>query len=322
MLRNPFCWIVFIYLHTYFICQLLFLFQVYFSKNTMSEKEFPFHKILPYFNLFIVTQIILFLSIKMTVAPTFQFRLIFIHTAAWFCFAIFSFYIITWLIRNIDGRYTMAFALLLACFSGYDRNIGDTLCLSRIIVFYPFFLLGYLMPCEKFTSFLEKRQVKIISVLVLLLIIYFVYANHEFLSRFVFLFKGRFPFPKEGFNDIMLPWAVIRAIHIMFAMLMALVFYSVVPSRQLIFSICGRRTVQAYVLHMPILYMCRYLALYVLLTDVFQKFWVGAYIIIILTLSMLLFAGILEKPFKLILHPMLIKSCGVTSSKHHKYNLR
>ena len=130
-----------------------------FSKKTIDSTPMPFYKILPYFNLFLVIRILMFINIRLLRDPNYQLSFFDFQTLAWFCFAIFIFHIVTRLIRDIDVRYTMFFALLVACFAGYDKSIGNFLCLSRMILFFPFFLAGYATSREKSCcySLREKR---------------------------------------------------------------------------------------------------------------------------------------------------------------------
>ena len=96
-----------------------------FCGEAVKSRRFPVKKIVPYFKLFLLVQIIIFIFVKLTVYPPYRLRFITINTAAWFAFAIFAFYIMTWFISDISGRYSLPVSILLACFSGYFNNIGD-----------------------------------------------------------------------------------------------------------------------------------------------------------------------------------------------------
>ena len=71
-------------------------------------------------------------------------------------FALAAYIIILKVIENQNKVYILVSTIVLACFVGYDQTIGDYLYLSRIIVFFPFFLSGVILKmliCE-----IEKNQ--------------------------------------------------------------------------------------------------------------------------------------------------------------------
>jgi fucose 4-O-acetylase-like acetyltransferase len=67
----------------------------------------------------------------------------------WFMFALAAFQFLMYIFRNTNKVFLLAAFVTLACFVGYDTSIGDYLYLSRIIVFFPFYLLGTMLPPRK-----------------------------------------------------------------------------------------------------------------------------------------------------------------------------
>lgn len=203
-----------------------------------------------------------FLSVKLFIYPHYPFKLLKIDTVAWFAFAIFIFYIITWFIRNIDGRRSLPIAVILACTSGYSSYIGDVLCLSRIIVFYPFFLAGYLVSEEWFSAVVEDCRIKVLAVLFFAAAAAMSYSIGakgwpSYIST-LSLFRGRFPFSEINFvMPVMkaLPGYIVRAVHILVAAILSLSFFSLVPAAESFITTLGERTLSAYILHMPFVYL-------------------------------------------------------------------
>ena len=75
--------------------------------------------------------------------------------AAWYMFAMAAWVLITYGLRGQQTVLILGFSLLLGCFSGYDSDIGDFLVLSRIIVYYPFYLTGHIArDSERFPDFI------------------------------------------------------------------------------------------------------------------------------------------------------------------------
>ena len=61
----------------------------------------------------------------------------------WFMFAIAIFTLLAYILRKHNKTYILFFSILLACFAGYDKEIGDFLYLSRIIIFFPFLFIPF-----------------------------------------------------------------------------------------------------------------------------------------------------------------------------------
>ena len=65
--------------------------------------------------------------------------------APWYLFAMIVWYLTIPLIRRCRPLPVISVNIGLALVAGYFKNVGDFLCLSRILVFGPFFYIGYYM---------------------------------------------------------------------------------------------------------------------------------------------------------------------------------
>jgi len=65
--------------------------------------------------------------------------------APWYLFAMIVWYLTIPVIRKYKEIPVLIVTVALALIAGYFKNIGDFLCMSRILVFGPFFYLGYYM---------------------------------------------------------------------------------------------------------------------------------------------------------------------------------
>lgn len=268
-----------------------------FCGGAVRSRSFPVKKIIPYFKLFLLVQILIYVSVKLTVYPSYRLSFITINTAAWFAFAVFVFYIITWLISGISIRYTLPVSIFLACFSGYFDNIGDILCLSRIVVFYPFFLAGSLVSYDNAEKLLDRKTVKIASALFIILAaaaVYIVLSCDENAYKFLLsLFRGRFSFSiiaSAAPFEPALPWYAVRAAHLLLASLLSLAFFSLTPRNESLFSHFGQRTTAVYVLHMPVLYILRRINIDECLIKIFGNSWDAVYLLIPAAVTVILSA--------------------------------
>ncbi len=116
----------------------------------------------------------------------------------WFMLALFAFTLITSIIKDFSPKFVLPFSILLACAAGYDKNIGDFLSLSRIIVYFPFFYTGYILDRKKVEAFCEGKLKKIVSASILAATAVFVYIAGDEIYWLRPLLTGRNPFSALG----------------------------------------------------------------------------------------------------------------------------
>ena len=217
----------------------------------------------------------------------------------WFMFSLAAFQAIMYLFNKINKKFVLVFSVVIACFVGYDKSIGDLLCLSRIIIFFPFFLLGTMAAQQTVIDFI-KKHFKIllpISVFVLTLWLYlcFFQLDHFYILRH--LFTGRNPFANTVIKYG--PLARLLCYFITFATGASLLV--IIPKQRIpIVTTLGSRTLNVYFWHWP---FYRLLAAYLQINKLFAiSFWgKAAYFFIAVLLSITLMSVIyFEFPLKII----------------------
>ena len=96
--------------------------------------------------------------------------------APWYLFAMIVWYLTIPLIRKCRPLPVILVNIVLALVAGYFKNVGDFLCLSRILVFGPFFYIGYYMEqpvLEKALHPLNRRIVVPAAVSICLAVLIF-----------------------------------------------------------------------------------------------------------------------------------------------------
>ena len=114
----------------------------------------------------------------------------------WFMFAMAAYEGLTWVLRKQNLKWVLILSLFVACFIGFDKNLGDFLCLSRIIIFFPFYLAGVIIDEEKILAIREKAgRVGILgSAAVIVLWATAVVLRFDQLRIMLHLLTGRNPF--------------------------------------------------------------------------------------------------------------------------------
>jgi len=226
-----------------------------FSKKTINEKKY--NKIFEFLILYLIIKILFFLT-NLIIYNNSSISFFKEGGIPWFMLAIFFFYLITIGLKDLNSKYLFIVSIILACFIGYDASISDFLALSRVIVFYPFFLAGYLLDPNKFIKFCKQKKIKIISLLFIVSTIIFCYFFITKLYTFRPILTGRNPFYTLGkyYNY----GFIIRFIYYIITSIFIITITSLTPSKQTIATTLGTRSLQVYILHYPcILIFYKYL---------------------------------------------------------------
>lgn len=84
----------------------------------------------------------------------------------WFLFSLFCWHILLYFFKKLKPSYSISLALLIGIGVGYFSEIGHTFSLSRTFVFFPFFLIGYLVT-EKQLMLVKKKVVMTVGLVVM-----------------------------------------------------------------------------------------------------------------------------------------------------------
>lgn len=117
----------------------------------------------------------------------------------WFMFVLASYQILMYIFKNINKVFLLIFCIILACFVGYDTTVGDYLYLSRMIVFFPFYLLGTMLSPKKIESFLNKYSKRFIGIAIVIITVWFFLCFYKRDEFYIYrhLFTGRNSFSSE-----------------------------------------------------------------------------------------------------------------------------
>lgn len=170
----------------------------------------------------------------------------------WFMFVLAIYQILMWLFRDVHKIGLLIFSIILACFTGFDNSIRDYLYLSRVVVFFPFYLLGTMISSEQFSNFKKKRSLILMPMVILIIgcALYLSVYKLDSLYKFRHLLTGKNPFSDQILKYGILARFVCYAVS-------ALVGFSVmlcIPSRRIpMISKMGTKTLNAYFWHYGIL---------------------------------------------------------------------
>ena len=159
--------------------------------------------------------------------------------------------------------------------------------------FSPFFLLGYYLKAENLLEYLNKRMLKIISIVFLVTLGAYVCIHIEDVYWFYYLCN-----PKYDPSYLLKPemYFIYRFVYYMIMCIIVFCFLCVIPEKRIFYSPFGKRTLQIYFYHRPIIYIIFDTRINTVIQEVFPDSYIAVYIIIAIVMSFLLGIEQLGKP--------------------------
>ena len=245
--NNETCRSIFLFIYMFHMPFFIFISGLFFSKKNIAQK------ILLYIIFAYATKIIIFIftNISHDEWGGVKFFVLKEGGIPWFLFSLAFFYLLTYLFINVNPICLAIFFIVLACFSGFDKSIGDFLCLSRTIVFYPFFCLGVFISKKsyiyKIKSYLVLKYICASFILVCFIVCLLYIKDIYFLRAFV---TGRHPYSKSLYDV----GPLIRLMCYIISALFIFSFIVIIPNKIIPFvTKSGMRTLYVYFWHKPII---------------------------------------------------------------------
>lgn len=280
-----------------------------FSKSAINKGRLKIERVYMFLLIYLLLTAVTYF-IKLLLGTNENIDLLGTYHVQWYMFAMASFLSVMYLLRHLPPYAVMIFSVLLACLSGYDKNIGNLFCLSKIISFFPFFAAGYYLDANKLLHFLQRRKVRVASVAVL---VGFVVIVSVFIKQYSDNFRpllivsspqlyGKLPHPQLG--------AAVRLAYYVLCSIVSISFMSLVPRRKTFYSEMGTRTLAVYFWHVPMQMLFFSTGLSDLIKSVIPLPWVLVLILTSVILTLILSLPIFSKPFESLVNMKLRKIPG------------
>ena len=238
-----------LFLTIYSVHMPLFIFvSGLFLKPMDKSSRFPIQKVLSYVLIGMAIRMFsAILRLILGMKPNYS-VLDMYDTYAWFMWAMAVFVAMMWLCRTFDTRFVLAGSVAVALMAGYDKFLGDELALMRIVVFLPFFIVGYMMTPEKLANLLSKKWLKIISVFVIIVILAIFFLDQRFYTYLRPMFTGRNSY--SSLHDFYRFGFIFRIAGYLISSVFGIAIMCLVPNKNLGYlSVMGTKTLQIYFWH-------------------------------------------------------------------------
>lgn len=261
---------IFLFIYSFHMPLFIFV-SGYFCVNTVKDKNRTWKKVQTFLLYYLALKILIFI-VQAVMRGSASFHLLEENGIPWYLFVMAIYYPVVYSIRNLNKKHILIIAFVLGIMVGYDKSIGDYLVLSRAIVYFPFFLLGWMCSeariGEKYEKKIESIGAKIGATLIVLAAIG---VCIKYIDQIYFLrpiFTGRNSY--AVLEDAYLYGAVCRVITYICSLLLGLAVYVLAPRKAISilgFDKLGERTLQIYFWHRPILYVLQDLNVHAYLID-------------------------------------------------------
>ncbi len=168
-------------------------------------------------------------------------------TAPWYLLALCIWYLSVPFLERIRPAFLIAGSLCLGVLAGYLNCIDNVFALSRVFVFFPFFIIGFCLQGKTLEAFLDKK-LRIPAILIMLAVGLSIVLFWEELEPFKNIVYGASPY-SESLEGLAGYGLFIRGIWYLLSLLVSMSLMLLVPRCKLFFSALGERTMQVYMTH-------------------------------------------------------------------------
>ncbi len=285
-----------IFLYSFHMPLFMFLAGL-FSKNYIKAKPFRYNRVAGF--------ILLHFFIKFTVWTTEvlcgsnkKLLLFEENGTAWYIFVLAIIMLITRLVHDCEPWKVLITGVIVSLCVGFSNEVGNFLMLSRIVVFFPIFYLGFILDRDKLLKFLNHPAVKIASVVILIVFIFGIFRYIDTVYYFRRVLTGNHPY--KNFHSFYRFGPALRLAGYLMNLVVGGAVLALVPSRRIpLFTTCGTRSLQIYALHRQVLFVIQYSEYGVALKEINPDLIILIYFGIAIVLSLVLSL----KPFEYIMKP-------------------
>lgn len=244
----------------------LFIFIAgYFSKNIDNNnynKKVIINFVIPYLifeTIYTIFDYFIFEQDKL------EFTYFYPYWIMWFMFSMIIWKMVTPYLIKI--KYIFLICVAVSLLAGYAKDVEYYASISRILYFFPFFLLGFYSKREWIKK-LNQPRIKIGAVILLLVCFFLLLMVND--SIHVKWFFGTLPYQSIGYED----WysGVYRLIGYVFSVVVGICILSLTPTKKLpIISNLGKNTLYVFILHGFIIKYLEHIEYYRYFTSTIDK---------------------------------------------------
>lgn len=253
----------------------------YFSKRIYKDGKYNFKKILYLIKAYVV--FVIAIQAVYAICGFRRFREINFFSqsgAPWYLFAMIVWYLLIPIVRRCRPVPVILVNIMLALVAGFFKNVGDFLCLSRILVFGPFFFLGYYMEQPLLEKTLQPGYKKIVTTAALSVCAGILLLGTNLKDELGMVYENISYYELDRFWEG--PFVRLVLMIAAFVISWAILFY--IPRGKTAISFIGQRTMPIYMLHRILRDVLMFAGIYDYLGD---WGWFALFVLICLSISVI-----------------------------------
>jgi fucose 4-O-acetylase-like acetyltransferase len=197
--------------------------------------------LVPYFIFQIIYSVFYFLVGK---EKTLEFDLFQPHWSLWFLLSLFFWNILLYVFARLKWS-GLFLAVLIGIAIGYIDEVGSFLSISRTFVFFPYFLLGFLLKGEHLKWIIGAKHA--VPTGIFIIIMTFLFLGAAFPQDAVPWLLGDTSY--ENMGGMQLSDGLLRALQYGLTLIVVIGFLPLIPSNQYRITKIGERTLYVYLFH-------------------------------------------------------------------------
>lgn len=288
---------VFLWIYSFHMPLFIFI-SGYFSGNLVKDRTRVKKRAFEYLSLYLFYKGAIYF-VRLALGQQSGFHLFREAGVPWFMAAMAVYSVLVYVFRNVKGGWknpVLLVSIILSLMAGLDSEIGDELVLSRIIVFFPYFYLGYLLRGVDIREKVRKICPRLVAVVLLVLALAACWVWLEELYILRPIFTGRNPYSALRTRA---SWGVVyRLAAYGISAVMSVLVLAAVPSKlPKIVALAGRNSLQVYLYHRIVIYVLAWAGMFTALTR-YGLAGIGVMTVFAAVLTFLLALEPLGKPIK------------------------
>lgn len=278
---------IFIFIYAFHMPLFVFLSGLFDHRR----EKFPLDSVLYYLCVGLLLKILLSVE-KGIITGTLSFHLFLELDIPWFMFSLAIWKAAVWVLKEVRPALVLSLSLATALLIGYDNQCSDFLCVSRTMVFFPYYYIGFVLSPEKVNSTLSKRWCSFFGAGVLALFAFICFTQIDLVYQLRGLFTGRNPYAQVGIEDC--GWHYRLLCYLISSLLCLSLISLFTRVKNPIVASWGRRTLAVYFWHWPI----ALLLIGAHVPDSLLGHWPGGYVwlLIAVCVTVLCSSKFLERP--------------------------
>lgn len=166
----------------------------------------------------------------------------------WFVFTIAMSTIVTYIVRDCDQIMILIISVMLGCFACYDASLMEYMSIAKLVSWYPFYYLGYILSPRKIATYMDNKKLNMLGycIIVVYILITILSRNGSIsILRVSFLFSGNTVYPTES-----VIWIAVKLSYYIAVIFISVALMCIVPTKKIfVLSTIGERTMQIYFWH-------------------------------------------------------------------------